>query len=233
MALKFIGGCGIVLGLLLLLAAFAQPATVTETSTTCVDTTYYGQDCSTVEYERPNQTRSQLFGGGTFFLVSELTTYGIGAARSGNSLQSTEPSTPKSSSVGTDATDDRRTDAMTLREQLDAKTNPERTADTDPSVRTDSVDTVGETTLPTAGPSAESTRSASGRGLSAFLKPIASGLAAAFVLTWLLSGAFVVESPVGRAVVFAICSLPGIGLYTRYSSDESAVATPATEGSDR
>lgn len=122
---------------------------------------------------------------------------------------------------------------MTLREQLDAKTNRERTADTEPSVRTDSVDAVGETTPPTAELSAESTRSASDRGTPAFLKLIASGLVAAFVLTWVLSGAFVVESPVGRAVLFALCSLPGIGLYTRYSPDESAIATPATEGSDR
>lgn len=228
MALKLIGGCGIVLGLLLLLAAFAQPATVTETSTTCVDTTYYGQDCSTVEYERPNHTRSQLFGGGVFFLVSGLITYGIGASRNGNSSSPTG-----SSSLGTDSTDGREDNAMTLREQLDAKTNRERTADTEPSVRTDSVDAVGETTPPTAELSTESTRSASGRGTSAFLKLIASGLVAAFVLTWVLSGAFVVESPVGRAVLFALCSLPGIGLYTRYSSDESAIATPATEGSDR
>lgn len=235
MALKFIGGSGIALGILLLLAAFAQPATVTETSTTCVDTTYYGQDCSTVEYERPNHTRSQLFGSGVFFLISGLITYGIGAARSGNSPPPAEPSPPGSSSVGPDVTNAREGDATTLREQLDAETaeaNREEAADIESPIRTASVDAVDETTQSTE-PSTELNRSSSDSGLSAYLKPTASGLAAAFVLTWLLSGGVVVETPLGRAVVFALCSLPGIGVYSRYASDGSASATPAMEGSDR
>lgn len=97
---RFGGGC-IALGILLSLVALAQPATVADTSTTCVDTWAYGQECSTVQYERPNYARSQLFGVGVFSTFLGLFVYGIGATRGGGSAStstSTSTSTARSGS---------------------------------------------------------------------------------------------------------------------------------------
>lgn len=245
MALKFIGGCGIALGILVLLAALAQPATVTETSTSCVDSSYFGQDCSTVEYERPNHERAQLFGGGVFLLFTGLITYGVGAARHRSSGPSGGTSTASPQAAPSTADDGaldgaQATAGSTLREQLDAR-QAQRQGSVAETVDRDAGDAVDATSIGTEFDSStvverESRATPSSHAIRR-LPPIVvvtgSGLASAFVLSWLLSGAMTVESVGLRALAFSLFALPGLVLSRRYATADPDAESSIEGGTDR
>lgn len=233
MNLKHFGAGCIALGILLFLAALAQPATVADTSTTCIDTWSYGQECSTVQYERPNHARSQLFGAGVFSTFLGLVVYGVGATRDGGATASAtsssprRPSGPERPTDGPDGSADGTGggDATTLRAQLEARTADRSGPETAPP---DRPATAGADVERDAGSTAEgSTRASAG---SSRLAPIAgvaaSGLATAFALTWLVDLVATVESVTVRTLAFAAFALPGVALYGRYRTDDPAGGTP-------
>lgn len=247
MNLKYFGGGCIALGILLFLAALAQPATVADTSTTCIDTWSYGQECSTVQYERPNYARSQLFGAGVFSTFLGLFVYGIGASRSGGASGSstggpTRPPSGSESRTGSpgsqsdgpeNPTDgpERRAggtgggDPKTLRAELEARTADRSEPATAPPDRPASAGTDVETDPGSA--AADPTRSSAGnRRLAPAAAVAASGLASAFALTWLVDLVATVESGVVRTLAFAAFALPGIALYGRYRTDDPVDGAP-------
>ncbi len=221
MSLKTLGAAGLVLAVLLFLLAAAQPATVAESSTACVDSTYY-QDCSTVSYERPNPQRAQLFSAAGVVFVLSLVTYGVGAARSsGDGSGGGDGPQPGTASVDPGGTD-------TLREQLAARQS-ERGGDAVSAEATAGA-TERANSPPAAGTAAaeaepESSELAGtdaeyGRDRDALVSPTAgvvgSALASAFVLGWLLDWVIHVDSAVAQALLFALFAVPGVALYHRY-----------------
>jgi|GEM_PF-3110503 len=222
MSLKTLGAAGLALAVLLFLLAAAQPATVTDSSTACVDSTYY-QDCSTVSYERANPQRAQLFAAAGVVLVSSLVTYGVGAARSsGGDSEGGGGAQSGAVSVNSGGSD-------TLREQLAA-----RQSDGDDAVSAEA--TAAATERPHS-PQAADTATADGarepseqggaaaesdRDGGVLASPsvgvVGSALASAFVLSWLLDSVTYVDSAVARTLLFALFAAPGAALYHRYGS---------------
>lgn len=223
MSLKFIGGAGLVLAVLLFLLAAAQPATVADSTTTCIDSTYY-QDCSTVNYERPNPQRSQLFGAAGFLFFGGLLAYGVGAARSSNDAEpgsdgdaTASPAQAGSTSSGTE----------TLREQLDARQSDGADAATQPTpepVADESRPPLGYRNVDATTDAADEppqdgsvdVENAPEWRVPSTVSVTASALASAFVLSWLLGSVTAVGSVIARAFVFALCAVPGVLLYRRY-----------------
>lgn len=246
MALKFIGGTGLALGALLLFIALAQPATVPDSTTTCVDSTYFGHDCATMSYERPNYGRSSLMGGAIFLIFSGLFTYGIGAALSSEE-ESESPPVPRDDLGGrTESASQQDPNRWTLREQLEAR-KAEREAGTariddrisnEPSARdfalvTDAVE--GAVTGPAGRDSVEDITSTEteqfdgNTGLPTTVPVTLSALASSFVLSALLSTITTVESLGVRALLFALLSVPGTLAYWWYTSQRAGPDTDSTE----
>lgn len=253
MNLEHVGAGCIALGILLFVAALAQPATVTDSSRTCVDNPWsYGQDCSTVEYQAPNPVRSQLFGAGVFTTFLGVVVYFAGGSRSGGGSGTAPPSTlgasrPSRGPDGGDGTDrsgvdrPRGDDSTTLRAQLDARTGGRRGSATDSSAaratsRADAGPSDGTTTdrtthtasAGTSGRTVDSSPISTGGGgwLSAGAGAAASGLASAFLLSWLLGLVATVETGLVRILAFAALALPGVALYNRYWNGGAADEAP-------
>lgn len=260
MNLQHVGAGCIALGILLFVAALAQPATVTDTSRTCIDSTWsYGQDCSTVEYQAPNPARSQLFGAGVFTTFFGVVVYVVGASRSGGGRASGPPPSPARSSRSPDGSDGgsggheratarrRDDDATTLRAQLDARTGDRRGSATDsPQARTTANAPAGPTdgaptdatadaaAAGTSGPAVEPTpTSATDDGrLTVGAGAAVSSLASAYVLSWLLGLVATVETGLVRILAFAALALPGVALYSRYRTADAAGETDGTAARD-
>ena len=229
MTLKFVGGAVLTLGVLLLLAALAQPATVPDSATTCVDAPYVGYGCSTVSYERPNYGRTSLIGVAVFFIFGGLFTYGIGVTRPSEPGGGTPPD-----STGSSATANSRQggDPQTLREQLEAHKAGRESATASTaggrasrkSNARDPVADAGAAELVVDDRADRSTADpavavdADTRPFSPAVPVTVSALVSAFVLSWLLSAVTVVESGGLRTSVFALLSLPGVLVYRRYAA---------------
>ncbi|MCG1002598.1 MULTISPECIES: hypothetical protein [Halobacterium] len=221
MSLKSLGAAGLVLAVVLFLLAAAQPATVAESSTACVDSAYY-QDCSTVEYERANPQRAQLFVVAGIALVASLTTYGVGAARSsGDGSGGSSSSKPRPASVESGGTD-------TLREQLAARQSEQEgdEASSD-ATRTEAENaqptppadtaTVGTESEPNGRTDADAESGWSDNLLtSSTVGVVGSALASAFLLSWLLGSVTYVDSALAQTLLFALFAVPGVYLYARY-----------------
>jgi hypothetical protein len=226
MSLKLVGGAAVVLGILLALVALAQPATVTDSATACVDNPSLGRDCSTLTYDRPNYGRSSLFGGGIFLVVAGLVIYGVGASRSparddldntvfeGGSASRTDRAAPPTHADGA---------SSTLRQQLatrkarresatdvaaDPSTEPSPPPGADPARRDDSV---GRDDSPGATDGAATAEDERLLGPAAVAS--VSALASAFVLSWLFGLVVTVGSLALRTVAFVLLALPGVLCY--------------------
>lgn len=235
MTLKSIGGAGLVLGLLVFLLALAQPATVPDSTTTCVESSYFGRDCSTVSYERPNYGRTRLIGGASSLVFGGLCAYGIGIARSSGSDKGWS-SNLKGGSATTDSASSadsrQRAAPRTLREQLEERKAGSESADAgvpDQQVVGDSIthDSIGNPEPTGHDVNERSKIENSGstvmlnvdmEHLVAAVATTASALGSAFVLSWLLSVVTVVESVALRTMIFILFSIPGVLTYRTYAA---------------
>jgi len=239
MRLKSLGGSVIALGILLLLLGLAQPATVADSSTACVDSSAFSQECSTVSYERPNVLRSQLIGAGIFLFVSGSIMYGVSSQREQTqSISKTQrrPSPHTSNRESTEReTQPRESNSQTLREQLEAKqqvregVTDTESNDTDSSVgqseyrgpapvgnSTNTTETANEAKKKSVEPVSISGKKSVQAFLVGSLLVSGAGLIGAFLITGILGFAVTIQSGFLRVVVFVCSSLPGIGLVYLY-----------------
>lgn len=247
MAIKSIGLAALALGLVLVVIGLAQPTTVTDSSTTCIDSTYLGPSCSTVEYERSNPLRANLLGFGGFLLFGGLIAYGIGQSRpSGTSELSTTRSENRNTSADTNTTTAGPSES--LGEKLAAHQsetaesgvesgNPSQ-ANTEAETRSvhDSVPLSKKTdTAPTAGTLDQSgvkSADTSGWNIKQHGMVALSGLTCAILLSFLFSLVATTRSIGVASILFTLCSAPGMVLYWRYKTNSGTADTESIGGQD-